>query len=240
MGLSISLRPLFPSLLSSADCCSRCYLCTGHRWHPTIVIDNIKINTLFTHDASQSCGYDQVQGWRHPQRNSTGKLTIKRGETIAIIRLVTDGRSSQIISHMLDLKNQCLHPATSKPYIISSKGGRENSIEGLQVCLLRGASIVYRRKLWFLVYQNGLTHIFIHEFNNTEDRDYYVRTDPAHLLFSQRAKSLIDKVQVVDFAAGAWWFTGHRSLWRGLDGYNTRNIMISNLLYFSTLHLIYT
>jgi hypothetical protein len=34
---------------------------------------------------------------------------------------------------MLDLKNQCLHPGTSRPYIISLKGGRENSIEGLQV-----------------------------------------------------------------------------------------------------------
>lgn len=49
-----------------------------------------------------------------------------------------------------------------------------------------------------------MTHIFIHEFNNAEDRDYYIRTDPAHLLFVQSAKSLIDKVQVVDFANGVW------------------------------------
>lgn len=48
---------------------------------------------------------------------------------------------------MLDLKNQCLHPATSKPYIISSKGGRENSIEGLQVCLVLEA--LYSRSAYF-------------------------------------------------------------------------------------------
>lgn len=42
---------------------------------------------------------------------------------------------SQIVNQMLDLKNRCLHPATAKPYILSSKGGRENSIEGLHVCL---------------------------------------------------------------------------------------------------------
>lgn len=42
------------------------------------------------------------------------------------------------------------------------------------------------------------------EFNNTEDRDYYVRTDPAHMMFTQAAKPFIDKVQVVDFTVGQW------------------------------------
>uniref|UniRef100_A0A093UQA2 Stress-response A/B barrel domain-containing protein n=1 Tax=Talaromyces marneffei PM1 TaxID=1077442 RepID=A0A093UQA2_TALMA len=98
-----------------------------------------------------------------------------------------------IVQQMLDLKNECLHPGTSRPYIISSKGGRENSIEGSQTA-----------RLYPSRYQNGLTHIFIIEFNNCEDRDYYVRSDPAHLLFLQAARSFIDKVQVVDFAAGVW------------------------------------
>ncbi|EED19149.1 heat shock protein, putative [Talaromyces stipitatus ATCC 10500] len=87
-----------------------------------------------------------------------------------------------IVNHMLDLKNRCIHPATARPYILSSKGGRENSIEGIH---------------------NGFTHIFVHEFKNPEDRDYYVRTDPEHLLFVQSARPWIDKVQVVDFAVGA-------------------------------------
>ena len=34
---------------------------------------------------------------------------------------------------MLDLKDKCLHPTTEKPYIRSSIGGRDNSIEGMQV-----------------------------------------------------------------------------------------------------------
>ena len=66
-------------------------------------------------------------------------------------------------------------------------------------------SIVYlQTERLFPLCQNGLTHIFIHEFNNSEDRDYYVRSDPAHLLFIQGAKGFIDKAQVVDFAVGVW------------------------------------
>lgn len=34
---------------------------------------------------------------------------------------------------MLSLKENCLHPASQKPYIRSSIGGADNSIEGIQV-----------------------------------------------------------------------------------------------------------
>ncbi|KAH8690115.1 stress responsive A/B barrel domain protein [Talaromyces proteolyticus] len=87
------------------------------------------------------------------------------------------------ITRMLNLKTECLHPGTARPYIISLRGGRENSIEGLQ---------------------NGLTHIFVMEFQTTEDRNYYVRADPAHLLFAQSIVPVVAKTQVVDFAAGVW------------------------------------
>ncbi|QKX64581.1 uncharacterized protein TRUGW13939_11756 [Talaromyces rugulosus] len=99
-----------------------------------------------------------------------------------------------IVSRMLDLKNQCLHPGTSRPYIISLKGGRENSIEGLQVSDDFISSYT----------ENSATHIFTMDFQTSEDRDYYVRADPAHLLFVQSIGSVVDKVQVVDFAAGVW------------------------------------
>jgi hypothetical protein len=34
---------------------------------------------------------------------------------------------------MLALKAACLHPQTKKPYITSVAGGRDNSVQGLQV-----------------------------------------------------------------------------------------------------------
>lgn len=39
----------------------------------------------------------------------------------------------QVASRMLALKDQCIHTTSQKPYIKSSKCGRDNSIEGLQV-----------------------------------------------------------------------------------------------------------
>ena len=36
---------------------------------------------------------------------------------------------------MLALKERCLHPETGKPYILESSGGKDNSIEGMQVTL---------------------------------------------------------------------------------------------------------
>lgn len=36
---------------------------------------------------------------------------------------------------MLALKEKCVHPETKKPYIKAAHGGKDNSHEGLQVCL---------------------------------------------------------------------------------------------------------
>merc|ERR1712000_50070 len=60
------------------------------------------------------------------------------------------------------LKDKCIHPMTNTPCIASLKGGQDNSPEGLQ---------------------NGITHGFVVEFNSAEDRDFYVKTDPAHQAF---------------------------------------------------------
>lgn len=40
----------------------------------------------------------------------------------------------QTCNQMLALKTSCIHPTTGKPYILSSVGGRDISIENLQVC----------------------------------------------------------------------------------------------------------
>ena len=44
-----------------------------------------------------------------------------------------------------------------------------------------------------------MTHGFIVEFASAEDRDYYVRKDPAHLEFVKSLDGVIEKAQVIDF-----------------------------------------
>ncbi|KAH8692298.1 stress responsive A/B barrel domain protein [Talaromyces proteolyticus] len=81
-------------------------------------------------------------------------------------------------SRMLALRDNCLHPSSQRPYIKSSSGGLDNSIEGIQ---------------------SGITHAFVVEFANKEDRDYYVKNDPAHQEFVQSLDGIIEKAQVIDF-----------------------------------------
>ena len=40
------------------------------------------------------------------------------------------------------------------------------------------------------------------EFENAQDRDYYVNEDPVHRAFAQSANEVAEKVQVVDFTDG--------------------------------------
>ncbi|KAH0494658.1 hypothetical protein TgHK011_008249 [Trichoderma gracile] len=82
-------------------------------------------------------------------------------------------------NRFLALKDNCIHPTTNAPYITSLKGGQDNSPEGLQ---------------------NGITHGFVVEFNSAEDRDYYVKTDPAHQAFVKSIDGLVEKAIVVDFS----------------------------------------
>ncbi|KAI9923935.1 hypothetical protein ASPWEDRAFT_58679 [Aspergillus wentii DTO 134E9] len=84
---------------------------------------------------------------------------------------------------MLALKDTCLHPVSQQPYIKSSFGGKDNSIEGIQ---------------------NGITHAFVVEFENAEDRDFYVRSDSVHHAFVKSLDGLIDKAQVIDFTHGKY------------------------------------
>ncbi|KAK6528438.1 hypothetical protein TWF281_009679 [Arthrobotrys megalospora] len=82
------------------------------------------------------------------------------------------------------LKDTCIHPETQKPYILSIKGGFDNSIENLT---------------------NGYTHAFVLEFAATWDRDYYVDSDPAHQVFKGAlGAGGLENVTVVDFADGIY------------------------------------
>ncbi|KAK7706437.1 hypothetical protein SLS57_009671 [Botryosphaeria dothidea] len=87
----------------------------------------------------------------------------------------------EVCRRMLALKDNCIHPTSQKPYIKSGIGGRDNSPEGVQ---------------------GGVTHVFVSEFENEEDRKYYLEQDPAHLGFVKFVGELVQTVRVVDFEPG--------------------------------------
>ena len=50
--------------------------------------------------------------------------------------------------------------------------------------------------------KSGITHGFVVDFANVEDRDYYVDHDPSHNAFKQSIGDLVENVIVVDFTDG--------------------------------------
>lgn len=49
-----------------------------------------------------------------------------------------------------------------------------------------------------------MSHAFILRFNSNEDRDYYVKEDPAHQAFKDAAAEVVEKTLVVDFQEGVF------------------------------------
>ena len=92
-------------------------------------------------------------------------------------------RTQQACARFLALKSTCLHPLTGEAYILSLKGGKDNSPEGLQA---------------------GITHGFVAEFASVEDRDYYVSEDKTHKGFVKSLDGLVEKAVVVDFEEGVY------------------------------------
>lgn len=101
---------------------------------------------------------------------------------------------------MLALKDTCVHPTSAKPYIVSFSGGRDHSPEGAQVGVHPSEDISILQHLTAL--QNGITHAFSVEFESTEDRDYYVKSDPVHQSFVAFVGALLEKAIVVDYTPG--------------------------------------
>lgn len=52
--------------------------------------------------------------------------------------------------------------------------------------------------------QGGLTHGFVVQFENTDDRNYYVEQDPSHKVFQRLVKPIVEKVTVLDYTNGAF------------------------------------
>ncbi|KAJ3472472.1 hypothetical protein NLG97_g10960 [Lecanicillium saksenae] len=94
---------------------------------------------------------------------------------------VTKAQREELSAEMLGLKDKCLHATTQKPYILRSSGGTDNSIEGLA---------------------QGVTHAFVVEFASAEDRQYYVKEDPAHIAYVQKILPFLAKPYIIDFTPG--------------------------------------
>jgi len=85
---------------------------------------------------------------------------------------------NDVCRRMLNLKTECIHPETKKPYVQSSSGGRDNSPEGQQ---------------------GGFSHGFVVYFENEQDREYYLEKDPAHLAFVKTLDGIVQRGRVVDY-----------------------------------------
>ena len=105
---------------------------------------------------------------------------------------------------MLRLQDKAVHPTTKKPYIKSASGGRDNSPEGLQVKRLACFASPISLLLMSVSVQNGFTHAFVMEFENEQDRDFYVKQDEAHLAFVAGLEGLVDEAQVLDYTPGKY------------------------------------
>jgi hypothetical protein len=103
---------------------------------------------------------------------------------------------------MLGLAQACVHPDTNTPYIKTSEGGKNNSIEGMEVrsilCLQTISKAKSNQK------KGGLTHGFVVYFESVEDRDYYVKKDPAHLKFVESIGDIMAGARVIDFEPGVF------------------------------------
>jgi hypothetical protein len=99
---------------------------------------------------------------------------------------------------MLALGEKCIHPTSQKPYIKSFTGGKNNSPEGHAVHKSRNLP----PGLLLMLVKDPHTHGFVVEFENAEDRDYYVFKDPAHQEFIKFAGEVANGVKVVDYEPG--------------------------------------
>ncbi|KAI0023980.1 stress responsive A/B barrel domain protein [Xylariomycetidae sp. FL0641] len=97
--------------------------------------------------------------------------------------LVPQDEVKAACERMLSLGTKCTHPTTNAAYVTVLGGGIDNSPEGLQ---------------------GGVSHPFIFQFDNEEDRRYYIEKDPAHIEFVASIQDIVDRVQVVDFTPGVF------------------------------------
>jgi TFIIF-interacting CTD phosphatase-like protein len=98
---------------------------------------------------------------------------------------------------MLALGENCLHPTSNKRYVKSMAGGINNSPEGHAVLFAHPQKSTVTDTC-----KAPQTHGFVVEFENDEDRDYYLNKDPAHLSFVKDNGPIMNSVKVLDFEPG--------------------------------------
>jgi hypothetical protein len=103
---------------------------------------------------------------------------------------------------MLALREKCIHPTTKKTYVKSSVGGKDNSPEGHQASRPLLLLSMHMPKVANQNAKGGFSHGFVVEFENEEDREYYLNKDPEHLAFVDYVKELVQNIRVVDFEPG--------------------------------------
>ena len=105
---------------------------------------------------------------------------------------------------MLNLRTQCIHPTSQEPYIRTSSGGRDNSPEGQQVVILPRSCTSPPLSSFDRELQGGFSHGFVVEFENEDDRKYYLEKDPAHLSFVKSLDDIMQRARIVDYEPGVF------------------------------------
>jgi hypothetical protein len=52
--------------------------------------------------------------------------------------------------------------------------------------------------------EGGITHALVVEFEDEDDRKYYLEQDPAHMEASKTVHEIVKKAQILDFTAGVF------------------------------------
>jgi hypothetical protein len=78
------------------------------------------------HNGRHTCCYVSVQAWREARKRSRGAPWMN---SIGSMLLTLQ----QLCERMLALKEQCIHPETGSRYLKSCAGGKDSSVQGIQV-----------------------------------------------------------------------------------------------------------
>ncbi|CAM1504537.1 Fc.00g021280.m01.CDS01 [Cosmosporella sp. VM-42] len=120
---------------------------------------------------------------RDEQNQSRDSLKIITHLTLLDFKHSTSAQAeSDALYQMVQLKDKCIHPITTQPYIKSIRGGKNVSPQDLNA---------------------GTTHAFVIEFRSVEHRDFWVNHDPVRKEFVDRLNPLLERLPiVVDFEDG--------------------------------------